>query len=536
MHCVRTASARSHVACWRSPSRFTLLSPLNISCNFLTLPPYLSHAVPSFFSFLGIEPHRSDITHCASSSGLAICVCDLSPGICDINCCCDPDCNSTDPTSVFTACLPGSTNVRDITPASPGPADTGRVHLLISCSHLRSFPVSAATLNYFVTPQTVNGASFSSLSQAYSGPSFSLASVPVPTFSSFYKVSEPFTGGLGSIRHLTSDLYPLLIGSLLSSSGFLQSGSASCLRLISNLSASCLSDRSLRASSYYRNISVLRVSAGASWRQRWKTITSVSFAWFTCCFWRLYHWSYSRSSSVSKDTSPKPDQFYQSITAEGSSVQRSGNPGYLVGFPVLTDTGSFSLLTQAGDGSCSRSPLAFGMNAVSGGCTLMVGANESCSNLTDRAYNLLLGANPPRLAATFGNAGTAQSGDWTSIIFQNCSTEGAGDCRSGCLVPVHLHVQILWAEVGLVSNPKAQVQGVRFLFSCRSVTCLDVIELQTQASFTDITRRGPSPRAQPAVTDREPLDFFFPFKSNRAEKDHACLLLQLSIWSLTLCL
>ncbi|XP_047615713.1 tectonic-1 isoform X1 [Phacochoerus africanus] len=33
----------------------------------------------------------------------ALCVCDLSPAQCDINCCCDPDCSSTD-FSVFSAC------------------------------------------------------------------------------------------------------------------------------------------------------------------------------------------------------------------------------------------------------------------------------------------------------------------------------------------------------------------------------------------------------------------------------------------------
>uniref|UniRef100_A0A8C9USH0 Tectonic family member 1 n=1 Tax=Spermophilus dauricus TaxID=99837 RepID=A0A8C9USH0_SPEDA len=33
----------------------------------------------------------------------ALCVCDLSPAQCDVNCCCDPDCSSMD-FSVFSAC------------------------------------------------------------------------------------------------------------------------------------------------------------------------------------------------------------------------------------------------------------------------------------------------------------------------------------------------------------------------------------------------------------------------------------------------
>ncbi|KAG9461137.1 hypothetical protein GDO78_017985 [Eleutherodactylus coqui] len=49
--------------------------------------------------------------YCGSGTGseVAICTCDLTPGNCDINCCCDPDCSSSDPTSVFSFCKPGST-------------------------------------------------------------------------------------------------------------------------------------------------------------------------------------------------------------------------------------------------------------------------------------------------------------------------------------------------------------------------------------------------------------------------------------------
>uniref|UniRef100_A0A8D1AZI9 Tectonic-1-3 N-terminal domain-containing protein n=1 Tax=Sus scrofa TaxID=9823 RepID=A0A8D1AZI9_PIG len=39
---------------------------------------------------------------------LPICVCDLTPGTCDINCCCDKDCYLLHPRTVFSFCLPGS--------------------------------------------------------------------------------------------------------------------------------------------------------------------------------------------------------------------------------------------------------------------------------------------------------------------------------------------------------------------------------------------------------------------------------------------
>ncbi|MGH0167107.1 UNVERIFIED_CONTAM: hypothetical protein FKN15_051434 [Acipenser sinensis] len=41
---------------------------------------------------------------------MPLCTCDITPGVCDLNCCCDiTDCDLTDgPESVFTHCTPGS--------------------------------------------------------------------------------------------------------------------------------------------------------------------------------------------------------------------------------------------------------------------------------------------------------------------------------------------------------------------------------------------------------------------------------------------
>lgn len=55
------------------------------------------------WKFGNIHPVRS-----ALSSVLPICVCDLTPGTCDVNCCCDKDCYLPHPRTVFSFCLPGS--------------------------------------------------------------------------------------------------------------------------------------------------------------------------------------------------------------------------------------------------------------------------------------------------------------------------------------------------------------------------------------------------------------------------------------------
>ncbi|KAG8542410.1 hypothetical protein GDO81_026776 [Engystomops pustulosus] len=64
---------------------------------------------PGFLVVLIITFYGGIRAATGATGGVTICSCDLSPGSCDINCCCDPDCSSSDPTNVFSFCLPGST-------------------------------------------------------------------------------------------------------------------------------------------------------------------------------------------------------------------------------------------------------------------------------------------------------------------------------------------------------------------------------------------------------------------------------------------
>lgn len=45
----------------------------------------------------------------------------------------------------------------------------------------------------------------------------------------------------------------------------------------------------------------------------------------------------------------------------------------------------------------------------------------------------------------------------------------AVNCTSCCFIPVSLEIQVLWAYIGLQSNPQAHVAGAQFLYQCRSV-------------------------------------------------------------------
>ncbi|XP_072273429.1 tectonic-3 [Pyxicephalus adspersus] len=497
-----------------------------------------------------------------ASNGVTICSCNLSPGNCDLNCCCDPDCSLSDPTSVFTSCLPGSTKAerwaclsnwlifRNNTPYTTAVVGSPP-------SELFCVLTADASLNYFVTPQTVGSSNFASVSEPYKGSSFSVPSQSVPVFSRFYKAGDPvLTLSASNTVSVLRQPAPVGAQNICANNNpakFLQSGSTSCLRVFSNLTDSCETSLFLDPLYYYQDIAVLKVPAAVS-SQGSSTvpITSavtdrpslqgdqcnnvVSQAIYTVLYngtqgISSVHVTFILSNVSITSTSIQQNTtiIYKPITAAvGSSVQtRSGNPGYLVGYPVLSDTGNLLLLRSLVGESCSYSPVQFGINALSG-CTIRGTAQETCSDFQTRAYQILLGGNAPQILAIYGNVTAAQSTYWTRIIYQNCSSQGS--CSSGCLIPVFLDMQITWANVGLISNPQAQLLRARFLYTCQFVKCQDTTVLQNQVSFTDLTSRGPAPRSSPGITGRDPVDFFFPFQTNTAVANGRSLLLYFTLF------
>ncbi|KAL8187530.1 UNVERIFIED_CONTAM: hypothetical protein K2H54_050043 [Gekko kuhli] len=85
-----------------------------------------------------------------------------------------------------------------------------------------------------------------------------------------------------------------------------------------------------------------------------------------------------------------------------------------------------------------------------------------------------------------------------------------------CMIPISLDIQVIWAQVGLLSNPQAQVLGARYLYICKPLkslgTYMDMLPLTTTVAFTDVTKWPEPPRSQPRAYWKLPFDFFFPFK------------------------
>ncbi|XP_055447661.1 tectonic-3 [Psammomys obesus] len=511
---------------------------------------------------------------------LPICVCDLTPGTCDLNCCCDKDCELLHPRTVFSFCLPGSVrssnwvcvdNSLIFRSNSPFPSrvftdSSGITHFCVL--------VNNSKLNYFQKLPTVNATNFEALAAEFGGQSFTLTSETQPS-RPFYRAGDPILTYYPSLSVVSLLRQPAAVGAgglcaENNPAGFLESKSTACTRFFRDLASSCTSEPALDAASYY-NFTVLKVPRGVTDLQNMKfqvpvTVASQSspplLAGNTCqniISQVIYEIETNGTFGIQKvsvsfrqtNLTVKPGvslqqdfiihfRAFRHREAAFPTGPRSGNPGYLIGKPLLVLTGhlghSMTLLKSEGNGICSvkRHEVQFGMNTVSG-CKLRP-KEANCSHLQTEIYQTLHGSPRPDHVAIFGNADPAQKGGWTRILSRNCSVS-AGNCTSCCFIPVSLEIQVLWAYIGLQSNPQAHVAGARFLYQCRSVQEHQKgieVSLTTVVNFVDITQKPEPPRDQPRTDWKLPFDFFFPFKvafsgGTSVQKDSASLFLILCI-------
>ncbi|XP_029788148.1 tectonic-3 isoform X3 [Suricata suricatta] len=443
---------------------------------------------------------------------LPVCVCDLTPGTCDINCCCDRDCYLLHPRTVFSFCLPGSMrssswmcvdNSLIFRSNSPFPSrvftDAGGVRQF--CVH-----VNNSKLNYFQKLQKVNATNFQALATEFGGESFT-STFQTRSPAPFYRAGDPILTYFPKWSVISLLRQPAGVGAgghcaESNPAGFLESKSTTCARFFKNLTNSCTVDPALNAASYY-NFTVLKVPRGMTDLQNMKfqvPVTLVSQAGSpllsgnTCqnvVSQVIYEIETNGTFGIQKvsvsfgqtNLTVEPDtslqqhfvihfRAFQQSTAASLTGPRSGNPGYIVGKPLLALTGdkshSMTLLQSQGDGICSvkRHEVQFGVNAISG-CKFRL-KKVNCSHLQQEIYQTLRGNTNPEHVAIFGNADPAQKREWTRILSRNCSVS-AMHCTSCCVIPVSLEIQVLWAYIGLQSNPQAHVAGARFLYQCQSI-------------------------------------------------------------------
>ncbi|XP_021254353.1 tectonic-3 isoform X2 [Numida meleagris] len=408
------------------------------------------------------------------------------------------------------------------------------------------------TSNYFQQPKRIKESDFPKLLRKYGGHSFLALSQVQPSFSAFYRVGDPILIYFDSLSILSVLRQPVKMGvSGLcvdgNPAGFLESKSTSCTRTFTNLSRSCVTDPALDAASYYRDFAVLKVPIidtiaesmkvkispvgppGAPYMKDNMCNNAVSEVIYEIEFNGTHGiQSVSVRFKVTSISGNSGFSLQQHFTLHfwtrtlSHQLPRSGNPGYITGAPLLIANTSavqhMSILQSESDGSCSqflRHTVRFGSNMRTG-CKLRLTQMEesNCSYVQLKLYKAFQGMNQAEDLAIIGSAHSTQVEERMTILIQNCSVQ-TKNCSSCCMVPVTLDIQILWAKMGLLSNPQAQILGVRYFYQCHPLKFLrtSLVPLTTVVTFTDMTEWPEPPRGLPKTHWKLPFDFFFPFKA-----------------------
>ncbi|XP_074530834.1 tectonic-1-like [Halichoeres trimaculatus] len=215
---------------------------------------------------------------------------------------------------------------------------------------------------------------------------------------------------------------------------------------------------------------------------------------------------------------------------EEAAVPSSGNPGYVLGLPLVSGTkvadsisrsmdprDTLSLLYSPQDQDClqgrhQRSPVLFGLDSASG-CTLRLEDAANCSQISQVLLDILRGPNYPQYVASFGNSPLDSPLDWVEVR----SNFNPGETQS-CSIPLSRHLEIEWTKYGSLVNPQVQIVGVREIIQTNSSSLASlsagspILSVRSSVRFTPVSAPArPGYRATPTINARLPVDFFFPF-------------------------
>uniref|UniRef100_A0A6J0UF00 Tectonic-3 n=1 Tax=Pogona vitticeps TaxID=103695 RepID=A0A6J0UF00_9SAUR len=492
---------------------------------------------------------------------LSVCPCDLHPGFCDLNCCCDtscgPECNFGGPECPFSFCLPGSTRAasrvcleNSLIFQNNTPYHTEILPGLDGCALLFCVQLNDSKLNYWQQPQVVTETNFPALSAQYGGSSFIFPEQVQSSPSAFYRVGDPIqtyfsASSIMSVLKQPTNMGPSQLCIDENPAAFLESKHTSCIRILTDLISSCTTDPALDAVSYYHDFTVLKVPGNFTmFQSRQVNITplsepaSPSLDGNTCynvVSEVIYEIEFSgihgiqnvsvqfRMVNISGNPGCTLEQHFSLHFGNRNpsfSKQRSGNPGYIKRAPLIALYNStqqpITILQNQGDGHCSateRYMIGFGEN-VRTSCQFSMPFNleeANCSHLQEILYQAFQWVHSPVSLAITGNANPAHPEEWNTVFYQKCSMQD-----EHCMLPISLEIQVMWAQVGLLSNPQAQVLGGRYYYLCKPlksfIASMNMLPLTTTVAFTDVTKWPDPPRGQPKVSWKLPFDFFFPFK------------------------
>ncbi|XP_067251752.1 tectonic-1 [Chanodichthys erythropterus] len=222
--------------------------------------------------------------------------------------------------------------------------------------------------------------------------------------------------------------------------------------------------------------------------------------------------------------------FYMQEISSTAGLQFSGNPGYVVGRPLVSGTRTADGIVQSADpkgsltilqnsvnqdcllGSSQRSPVLFGIDMLSG-CTLKLSDGVNCSLISEVILWALKGQSFPDHVASFGNSLPQNPLDWVPIQNQTI-TSGT----QACSIPLSYHVEVKWTKYGTLLNPQAQIVSVMetIITNTSSLAFLTstsgLLSVTSSVRFIDVSApASPGFKVPPTIDAKLPFDFFFPF-------------------------
>ncbi|KAG9267273.1 tectonic-3 isoform X1 [Astyanax mexicanus] len=464
------------------------------------------------------------------------CVCDITLDFCDIGCCCDVmDCGVANLSSVFRGCVQETRSGvcveswlmfrANVDPQLVTVNDT------MFCVQKETEVVAQTLPDLPEGPSPIFSPHFS-LQEPTAYRNFS---------SSFYKVDDFIltyynnTNILSILRHPS----PGAVSSScmdLNPAKFLRSGSLSCSQAVTT--QSCRRDSSLSVRSYYTGFSLLRVprlskvdvpnlmipvillsNQPEPIQQNSSCLNVVSKVEYVITYNGTGE-IMAATLRVDVTNASFGTQLLQQHTVlfqlSTPSPPPSGTPlvGLTVGTPVIGWFGEEAQpLTVQGlsmGGDCStdlfnRAPILFTYNSITG-CTFR-SPSRDCASLRAQLYSILRSPTTPDMVAM--TAGSQP--DWSRVVLQECPEPPSREvCETGCLLPVSLSVQVLWAQRGLLALPQNHILGAKYAFSCQILKCTAIspLPVTTEVIFSDVTIYPEAPRGEPQPEWKFPFAFF----------------------------
>lgn len=459
----------------------------------------------------------------------------MTPDFCDIGCCCDTvDCDVANLSTVFTGCPQRATSGVCIEKwlMFRANVDSSLITVTDSLFCVRSEDKAPQAL-----PAVLQ---YPALGNSYH---FSL---PEPTITShsrdFYRVDDVIhtyfsnASVRGLLRQPSAGAAAAAFCINRNPARFLRSVSLSCTRTVTP--QSCSTDPSLSASSYFSDLSLIRIPIGetesvsdflisvtplSDWpapsQQNNSCINAVKKVEFIIGYTGRGELTYATVNVVLADVDPN-QLLLQTHSVHFQLAAPSPTPGglmsavgLLAGSPVIgrfdDQVKPLTVLGVSQGGECSsdlsrRASILFTYNTITG-CTFSSAASD-CSELRSQIYGILQGLATPDVIAM--NSGSQPQ--WTRVITQECPVSLQETCESGCALPHSLSIQVLWARQGLIDLPQSYILGAKYLFQCQNVKCpmSSPLALTTKVTFADTTVYPEPPRGLPQPHWKFPFGFF----------------------------